>query len=517
MQNNSKNQAGISRRNFLGRAAGTAAAFTIVPNRVMAGMGHRQPSDTVNVAGIGVGAQGASDIQQLKSPSTPVVRPQRTSTGQPYTKEQLAQQGQQSAAPAPAATSVPAEAPKYPNFLAGSTLFASSGSGQKDYANIYALCDTDPDFSGYLIRGYPGAKFYTDWRVMLEKEKSIDAVLIATPDHNHAPIAAAFIKEKKHVYVEKPMAKTVFECRRLAELAKEYNVVTQMGNQGHATEGTRQTVEWIQSGVIGSVREVYMSTDRPIWPQGNLRRPAGIKVPKNLNYDVWLGPAPEKPYHPDVLHFNWRGLWDYGSGAMGDGGAHEFDTPVWSLNLDKCDKIKVQAVATPFNNEYYPQAEWITYQFPERYVKGVGYMPPVKVTWCDGGLMPPRPDVLEPGRSLAYCTVYYGDKGILVQGSHGSMPQLVPYDPGFRGPEPWIERTSNNYVDWIEAIKEGKKSHNDFSYAAKLTEISLLSNIALKTIPSNTILEYDVPSMKVTNLPAANDFIHYQYRNGWTL
>ncbi|MBN1340355.1 MAG: Gfo/Idh/MocA family oxidoreductase [Bacteroidales bacterium] len=517
-----KNPGNLSRRNFLGTVGAATAAFTIIPSHVMAGRGYQQPSDMVNVAGIGVGAQGGGDIQQVCSPDEAVIRPQRTSTGQPYTKEQLATLEKERASMAggggaggPGGGGRPGEG--FPNFLAGSTLMAGQRSERVNLANIYALCDVDSNYAGHVFKGYPKAKIYSDWRVMLEKEPSIDAVVIGTPDHNHAPIAAAFIKAKKHVYVEKPMAKTVFEARRLAELAKQYDVVTQMGNQGHATEGSRQTVEWIQAGVIGNVREVHMSTDRPTWPQGNLTRPAGMRVPKTLNWDVWLGPAPEKPYHPDITHFNWRGLWDYGTGAMGDGGAHEFDTSVWALNLDKADRIKIQATATPFNDEYLPQSELVTYEFPERFTPGVGYMPPVTVTWYDGGLEPPRPAVLENGRSLTYCTLFIGDKGIMVEGSHGSLPQVIPYDPDFKGPDPWIPRTGNIFEDWIGAIRSGKKSSNDFSYAAKLTEIMLLANIALKTINSDTILEYDVPNMQITNLPVANDYLHYEYRQGWTL
>ena len=235
---------------------------------------------------------------------------------------------------------------------------------------------------------------------MLEKEKSIDAVVIGTPDHNHAPIAAAFMKAKKHIYVEKPMCKTIYECRKLAEIAKEMNVVTQMGNQGHATEGTRQTVEWIQGGVIGPVSEVYLSTNRPIWPQGNLKRPAGVPVPSNLNYDIWLGPAPEKPYHPDILHFNWRGLWDYGTGAMGDMGAHIFDAPVWALKLGM--PTRIQATSSPYSTDFLPQAEWVTYEFPAR-----DNMPAVKVTWCDGGLRPPRPSVIRTWSCCKRCNVHW--------------------------------------------------------------------------------------------------------------
>jgi predicted dehydrogenase len=350
--------------------------------------------------------------------------------------------------------------------------------------------------------------------VIGEKEKSIDAVVIATPDHNHAPIAAAFIKEKKHVYLEKPMAKTIYECRKLAELAKQYDVVTQMGNQGHASEGTRKTVEWIQSGVIGDVREVNCYTSSPIWPQGNIIRPAGAKVPGNLNWDVWLGPAPEKAFNPEVCHFAWRGLWDYGTGAIGDLGAHILDAVAWSLNLGL--PLRIQATSTPYSSDYMPLAESVVYEFPDRYAPGIGYMPAVKVTWSDGGLQPPRPSTLEPGRPIGAAT-YIGDKGIIMHESHGAMPELVPANTEFKGPDPWIARTGNNYEDWIDAIRNGKKSSNDFSWSSKVTEIMLLTNIAIQDQKSNRILEYDAVNMKFTNLPEADNYIHYEYRKGWSL
>jgi len=287
--------------------------------------------------------------------------------------------------------------------------------------------------------------------------------------------------------------------------------VTQMGNQGHATEGTRKTVEWIQSGEIGLVREVHLSTDRPMgfWPQGDIKRPAGTTIPKTMNYDIWQGPAPEKPFNPETLHFNWRGLWDYGTGAMGDMGAHIFDAPTWALNLGY--PTKIHATSTPYNKEYLPLGEMVTYEFAAR-----GYMPPVKVTWCDGGLRPERPAGLEAGRAVMDVT-YVGDKGFIMHGSHGANPELIPADPDYIGPDPWIPRTGNIFEDWIDAIKNGKKSSNDFSIAAKLTETMLLTNIAVLMQRSNITLEYDATNMKITNLPEANDHFHYEYRKGWEL
>ncbi|MDO9341330.1 MAG: Gfo/Idh/MocA family oxidoreductase [Bacteroidales bacterium] len=486
----------LSRRNFIGKVGAATAGFMIVPRNVLGGKGYKAPSDMINVAGIGIGARGAQDIQGIADPDVAIERPQRSSTGQPYTPEQLAAQAARAAqrpGGGPGGQQRPPQAAREPRKL----------------ANIYALCDVDTAFAAHVFKGYPKAKVYTDWREMLEKEKSIDAVVIGTPDHNHAPIAAAFMRQKKHVYVEKPLCKTITECRKLAELAKQYDVVTQMGNQGHATEGTRQTVEWVQSGLIGFVREVHLSTNRPSWPQGNIPRPSAVPVPKTLNYDIWLGPAPNKPYNPELLHFNWRGLWDYGTGAMGDMGAHIFDAPIWALNLGM--PTRIQATSSPYSTDYLPQAEWVTYEFPSR-----GYLPPVKVTWCDGGLRPPRPAELEPGRAVRDAT-YYGDKGIMMHASHGAVPELVPADKDFKGVDPWLPRTGDIYEDWIGAILAGKKSCNDFSISTKVTEIMLLTNIALLTKGSNVTLEYDAANMKITNLPEANQYFHYEYRKGWTL
>lgn len=515
MKNRNFSRRTLTRRKFIGTAGAAAAGFTIIPRYVMGGAGYTAPSDLINVAGIGVGSQGGGDIQQICTPDVPIVRPQRNSNGTPLTKEQIAERearmaqmkrnmqgnqppGQQGQRPA-----------ADPNAV---VQMGAAGQGRViKLANIYALCDVDAGYAGHIFKGYPKAKIYSDWREMLEKEKSIDAVVIGTPDHTHAPIAAAFMRAKKHVYVEKPMAKTIFECRKLAEIARETGVVTQMGNQGHATEGTRRTVEWIQGGVIGTVKEVWLSTNRPMgfWPQGDLKRPLGLPVPEGVKYDVWLGPAPEKPFNPETFHFNWRGLWDYGTGAMGDMGAHIFDAPIWALNLGMPSKI--HASSSPYNNEYLPFCELVTYEFPAR-----GNMPPCKVHWVDGGLRPPRPDALEPGRAVRDAT-YIGEKGIITHGSHGAMPELIPANADFKGPDPWLPRTGNIFEDWITSIKEGKKSSNDFSVASKLTEIMLLTNIAVRSQRSNITLEYDAANMKISNLADANNLFHYEYRKGWTL
>jgi predicted dehydrogenase len=487
----------LSRRKFLGTVGAASAGLTIIPRHVMPGKGYMQPSDTVNVAGIGIGARGAADIRGLCDPDVPIVNPQRTSTGQPLSAEEIA-----------------ARAARMGNRPQGAGQPPQGAQPAREpvkLANIYALCDVDTDFAAHIFKGYPKAKVYTDWRQMLEKEKSIDAVVIGTPDHNHAPIAAAFMREKKHAYVEKPLCKTIYECRKLAEIAKEYGVVTQMGNQGHASEGARQINEWIQSGAIGLVREVHLSTNRPIWPQGNIPRPAGIEVPKSLNWDVWLGPAPLKGYHPDICHFNWRGLRDYGTGALGDMGAHIYDHAFWSLNLGI--PTRVQASSSVFNDEFWPLAEMITYEFPAR-----GSMPPVKITWVDGGLRAPRPAEMDQGVRVN-SALYLGDKGVLMHGDYGSNPQLIPKKAmdEFVPPKPWLPRSPGIYAEWIDAIRNNTKSSTDFSYASKLVETMMLGNIAVLMANKNMTLEYNPDKMEFTNLPEANNFLKYEYRQGWTL
>jgi predicted dehydrogenase len=493
----------FSRREFLGTMA-AAATFTIVPRHVLGGTGYTAPSDMVNIAGIGLGNQGGSDIQNIATPDVAIQRSMGFANmlSQPYagiTPQRRMPGGGQGR---PAAGGVAnADSPVQ--------MGAAGGRETFKHGNIYALCDVDHSYAGHIFAGYPKAKKYYDWREMLEKEKEIDGVVIGTPDHTHATIAAHFMNAGKAVFVEKPMAKTIHEVRFLRDLARKTGVVTQMGNQGHNVEGTMQTIEWIQSGLIGNVREVHMWSNRPMWRQGYVERPSGIAVPDGLKYDLWLGPAPEKPYHPETTHFAWRGLWDYGTGAMGDMGAHTFDAPVLALKLGM--PTKIQATTTPYNKEYLPQSESVTYEFAAR-----DGMPPVTVTWSDGGIKPNRPLTLENGRALREC-LYIGDKGMMMHGTHGALPELIPAQPDFAGVAKTLPRPKSVYQDFCEAIKEKRKAANDFEIAARLTEIMLLTNIAVAAQQTNITLEYDAENMKITNCPEANDYFHYEYRKGWTL
>ncbi len=486
-------KAALSRRQFIGAAGASAALFSIVPRRVLGGPGIVPPSDRVNVACIGVGGMGRNNAMSLRTPDAMVEQ---------WKKEQAN-------APTPdPKTLTPEEAER----LERRRRFREP----RQLAEIYAICDVDLEYAKPTIEAYPKAKVYQDFRKMLEKEKEIDAVVIATPDHTHAVIAMWAMRMGKHVFCQKPLTKTIYEARLLARTAAETKVVTQMGNQGHASEGARLIKEWLTDGAIGKVHRVAVWTNRPIWPQGNLQRPKEeVAVPASLDWDLWLGPAPLKPYHPDVCHFKWRGWRDYGTGALGDMGAHLIDHPYWALDLGQ--PLSVQASSTEYSNEAYPLATIVTYEFAAR-----GDQPPVTLTWYDGGLTPPRPDELEPGRQMGTGgsgVIYYGEKGVLMHGDYGNAPRLIPESKmkEYKQPPQSIPRSPGIHEEWIEAIKNGGRSSTDFSYSGPLTETMLLGNVAVFMKQKNTKLLWDAQEGKFTNVPEANDLLHYEYREGWSL
>ncbi len=449
----------ITRRSFLGGTAATAAAFTIIPRHVLGGNGYTAPSDKLNIACVGVGGKGTSDT------------------------------------------------------LAVST------------ENIVALCDVDDlKTAGFEEKCaedpktkemFDKAKKYRDFRIMLDKEKSIDAITVSIPDHNHAVVAMRAIKMGKHVFVQKPLTHTVYEARMLLKEAQKANVVTQMGNQGHAGEGARLVNEWIWDGAIGDIREVHAWTNRPIWPQG-IDRPKEIpSVPSTLNWNVWLGPASWRPYHPAYVPFAWRGWWDFGTGALGDMGAHILDQPFWALDLGA--PSAVYASSTKYTEDSYPMAEVIHYEFPAR-----GKKPPVKLNWYDGGIMPPRPEELEEGRMMGERgggVIFIGDKGKLMCSVYGGNPRLIPESKmqAYKRPPKTIPRSPGIHQEWIEAIKNGKKSTTDFSYSSRLTEMMLLGNIAIRMKDKNSKLQWDSKNMKFPNMPEADQYVQTKYRPGWAL
>jgi predicted dehydrogenase len=361
---------------------------------------------------------------------------------------------------------------------------------------------------------------------MLEERPDIDGVVIATPDHLHACIAAAAMRLGKHVYCEKPLTHSVWEARQLAELARESKVATQMGNQGQASEGTRRLCETIESGAIGPVREVHAWTDRPsnglfneYWPQGVERPKETPPPPATLEWDLWVGPAPDRPYHPAYVPFRWRGWWDFGTGALGDIGCHSLDPVFRALKLGQ--PTSVEASSTRVNKETYPLASMVIYEFPAR-----NEMPAVKLVWYDGGLRPPRPPELQDDRRMrAEGYLFVGERGKILAERAGRRPALSLMPESLaqeHGEVPkTLSRSIGHYKEWIEACKGGAPGGSNFDWAGPLTEAVLLGNIALRPELRDELtskkLAWDSATLRFTNSETANRFVRREYRSGWTL
>jgi predicted dehydrogenase len=386
-------------------------------------------------------------------------------------------------------------------------------------ANIVALCDVDWAKAEESFKRFPKAKKYKDFRKMLDNEKSIEAVIVATPDHFHTVAAMAAMRRGKHVYVQKPLTRLVSEARALTEAARKYKVVSQMGNQGHSGNGVRDICEWIWAGVIGEVKEVHAWTNRPVWPQG-IDRPKGEDpVPDTLDWDLWIGPAPMRPYVKGVYNpFSWRGWWDFGGGALADMACHVLDPVFWALKLKY--PTSVEASCTPVNKETYPLASVVHYQFPAR-----EDMPAVKVHWYDGGMKPERPEVLEIDRKLNQASsnvLFMGSKGVLRCGEYGDNPQLLPYERmrefTKNKPAQTLTRIKTSHEgNWIEACKTGGKATSNFDYSGPLTEMVTMGNLAIRPENVGKKLLWDGENMRVTNDEGANDFVQMHYRDGWSL
>ncbi len=383
-----------------------------------------------------------------------------------------------------------------------------SDTQQVSTENIVALCDVDLRHAAGTFERYPAAKKYRDFREMLEKEsKNIDAVTVSTPDNTHAVAAMMAIKMGKHVYCQKPLAHDMYEVRKLTEAAREHKVMTQMGIQLHAENCVKYVVEFIKSGVIGKVRRVDIWSGKD-WG-GGTRPKDSPPIPETLDWDLWLGPAPYRPYHPTYLPGEWRRWWDFGTGTLGDMGCHIIDPAWWALDLTY--PTSVEAEPGPFNEETYPQKTIVRCEFPAR-----GDLPAVTLTWYDGANRPPRPQELEKERNLPdQGGLYYGEKGIILA-PHGGNPRLIPESrmKGFKLPEPSLPREVNHYQDWIRACKGGPKPLANFDYSGPLTETILLGNVAAR---AGQKLAWDGPNFKVTNLPEAVKHLRREYRQGWTL
>jgi predicted dehydrogenase len=449
-----KNTTSITRRQFIGTTSAALAGFTIVPSHVVAGLGHTAPSDKLNVAGIGIGGRGGNVIANIAKTE-----------------------------------------------------------------NIVALCDVDwSEQVRKIFAKYPGAKQHKDFRLMLDNQKDIDAVVVGTPDHNHAVISLEAMKRGKHVYTEKPLTHSVHEARILREAAVKYKVATQMGNQGQAGDGPRRLREMIWDGAIGAVREVHVWTDRPnrglsdtYWPQG-VRRPEDTpEVPSSLDWDLFLGPAPIRPYHPSYHPFKWRGWWDFGTGALGDIGCHSLDPVFRALKLKY--PLSVHAVSTLVNEETYPLGSIVRYEFPARQK-----MPPVSLTWYDGGLRPPLLPGLEADIKMgAGGTLYVGSKGKILD------DKIIPKKrrDAYHVPEPSIPSSPGHEMEWILACKGGEPAGSNFEWAGPLTETVLLGNIALRKemreFQTSQSLQFDPEKPGFPNMPDADKFFHTEYRQGWNL
>ncbi|HEX2166019.1 MAG TPA: Gfo/Idh/MocA family oxidoreductase [Longimicrobiales bacterium] len=497
--------ASMSRRQFV---AASAAGAMIVPRHVLGGTGHIAPSAKLNIAIIGAGGMGMSNAENLTAENIVAI----CDVDFPYVERQLE-------------------------------------SKQKDG-------EGKPREKGIALKdAFTKAVRYSDFRVMLEKQKDIDAVVIATPDHTHAVIADMAMKMGRHVYVQKPLTSTVHEARVLAQTARATGVVTQMGNQGHSMDDARIINEWIQGGAIGPVHEVHIWTNRPIWPQG-IARPldfaalqaangsvngsvteprtswnsraiaqataaamaADYRVPDSLDWDLYLGPA-DVPYHPIYHPFNWRGWVDFGVGALGDMAAHLLDHPYWALGLGY--PTSVEATSTPFGGPRdspatYPLAMTAHYEFPAR-----GIQPPVRVTWRDGGLMPPRhpmlPDDLELNREGG--VMYIGEWGVLMHETYGRNPRLFPEERLEHAkaiPQTYERIPDDHETNWVRACKGETKTTSPFEYAAPLTEVMLLGIVALRAGQGKKIV-FDPVAMRVTNDEEANRYLTREYRAGWSV
>ncbi len=384
--------------------------------------------------------------------------------------------------------------------------------------NLVALCDVDWESAADAFKSYPKARRYKDYREMIDREaKSIDAITVSTPDHNHAAATLLALRAGKHVYCQKPLARTLGEVRAvMQEAARRPKQLTQMGNQGHTFEGTRQIREWVEAGVIGPVREVHYWTNRPIWGQGKDRPTEAHNVPVTMDWNLWLGPAPERPYHPDYAPFSWRGWWDFGTGALGDMACHGMDAAFWALDLHYPTRIEPET--TKLYPESPPKSSRVTYRFPARGNRG-----PITVIWRDGGLWPPRPAGLPETMDWPPAEIggqmWVGDSGAILAGMYGEEPRLLDEakDKALKAnpPAQKYERSPGVYAEWIRAMKGGAPNLSTFpGHAGPLTEMVLFGCLAVRM---GQPLELDLEHGTVTNAKVPDEWIRPTYRKGWTL
>jgi len=496
----------INRRKFLRTASTAVAAYTILPRHVLGGSGYVAPSEKINIGCIGVGAQGTRVMMNfLRQPDVQIV----------------------------SVCDVNRDSSNYcewgPNEVRGKVrqLIDNSrwGDGVKG-------CRAGREPAREIVEGYytlqkPSGKYkgcttYNDFREMLEKERDLDAVIVGTPDHTHAVISMKAMKMGKHVYCQKPFTHSIFEARELAKVSREAKIATQVATGNQASEETRLLCEWIWDGAIGAVREVHNWSSRPFWPQGINRPTETPRVPSGLDWDLWLGPAPSRPYHPAYLPFVWRGWYHFGSGALGDMGCYSFDTIFRVLKLVAPTSVEASSsqsyiiedgIGSPVENtETFPRASVIHYNFPAR-----EDMPPVAIHWYDGGIKPIKPAELDGEKDMPEeGLLFVGDKGKILCEFSGGEPRLIPQSKmdAYVQPPKILPRSIGHDEEWLRACKGGEPAGANFEFAGRVTETLLTGNVALRV---GKKIQWDGPSLKATNLPEADDYIHRKYRKGWTL
>ena len=383
------------------------------------------------------------------------------------------------------------------------------GRGAGDLAevaheNIVALCDVDEGRLDAAAAKHSSAKKYVDYRKLLEQD-DLDAVVVATPDHHHAPATVRALRRGLHVYCEKPLTHTVAEARLITKLTAEKKLATQMGTQNHEHPGYLRLVELLQSGAIGNVSEVHVITDRPgrWWPQGLERPTDKPSVPSGLHWDLWLGPASDRDYNAAYVPFKWRGWWDFGCGAVGDMAIHLMDPTFWALQLG--GPVKVSSQGPERHADSAPKWMETKFEFGQR-----GESPPVDVYWYEGETTPRE----EIARELPMNgSLFIGDQGRIAI-EHGGNPKLLPEDnfADFKGPDSYLPTSPGHHQQWIDACKTGSRTGSPFTYAGPFTEIVLLGNVAYRV---GETIEFDPSSMKVTNVDRANEYLAKQYRKGW--
>jgi len=391
-------------------------------------------------------------------------------------------------------------------------VIGSSGQGGysigqlQDIANIAALCDVDEKRLGPVAQKYPRARTYKDFRKLVE-QKDLDAVVVATPDHTHAVASVAAMRAGKHVYCEKPLARTVSEVRIVTEVARETNRVTQIGTQIHAGANYRRVVELIRTGAIGEVREVH------VWVGGGYggkdRYKSFPPVPPHLDWDLWLGPIEEQPYHPDWAHFNWRHWWHFGGGTLADIGCHYMDLPFWALDLSHA--VSAEADGPPVHPESAPPALTVRYQFPARVVNG-RHWPALPLTWYHGSRYPDKLLTPEQHKRWGSAILFVGSKGQLISnyGSHALLPEKDFQD--FERPTRFLQDSKGHHREWVNAIRTGGTTTCRFDYSGPLSESVLLGNVAYRT---GQKIEWDHRTLKAINCPEADRFIQHSYRGNW--